>query len=210
MTNPFDDKAATWDEDETKTGRARRVADAVADVIDLRGDESVLEYGAGTGLLTQALGERVGDPTLADSSAGMRDVLRRKIDDGALPAAARVWDLDLAHDDVPADRFDLVTTLLVLHHIPQLTRVLEGFHELLEPGGHVAIADLDEEDGSFHDHFEGFAGHNGFNRESLGESLRAAGFVDVRFTDCGVLQKDDREFGIFLATARKPEGHGSR
>lgn len=203
MTNLFDDRAATWDEDPEKVGRAGRVADAIADAIPLTGDDRVLEYGAGTGLLAQALGERVGAVTLADSSAGMRDVMARKVADGALPSSARVWDLDLVRDDVPAERFDIVASSLVLHHIVELEKVLAGFHALLVPGGHLAIADLDEEDGSFHEHVHGFEGHDGFDRARLAEDLRAAGFVDVGFTDCGVLQKEDRAFGLFLAVARR-------
>lgn len=42
MTNLFDDRAATWDEDPEKVGRAGRVADAIADAIPLTGDDRVL------------------------------------------------------------------------------------------------------------------------------------------------------------------------
>jgi predicted TPR repeat methyltransferase len=203
MHNHFDDVAATWDEDDEKVTRARTVADAIADAVPLRGDERLLEYGAGTGLVAQALGERVGPLTLADASAGMRAVMTEKVSGGVLPPSARVWDLDLTGDDVPADRFELVISSLVLHHIPDLSSVLAGFHLLLEPGGHVAIADLDEEDGSFHEHVHDFDGHNGFDRERLRLDLEAAGFVDVSFTDCAAVQKNERAFGLFLATARK-------
>ena len=203
MHNHFDEQAATWDEDQSKVDRAQTVADVLAGVIPLRGDERLLEYGAGTGLVAQALGERVGVITLADSSAGMREAMARKIDAGALPSNVRVWDLDLTSDDVPEDRFDLIVSSLVLHHIKDLPRVLAGFHELLDAGGHVAIADLDQEDGSFHEHVHDFGGHNGFDRAQLQANLEAAGFEDVRFTDAGEVQKEGRAFGLFLASARK-------
>ena len=203
MHNHFDEQAATWDEDQSKVDRAQTVADVLAGVIPLRGDERLLAYGAGTGLVAQALGERAGFITLADSSAGMREAMTRKIDAGALPSNARVWDLDLTSDDVPEDRFDLIVSSLVLHHIKDLPRVLAGFHELLDAGGHVAIADLDQEDGSFHEHVHDFDGHNGFDRAQLQADLEAAGFEDVRFTDAGDVQKEGRAFGLFLASARK-------
>lgn len=204
MHNHFDDSAATWDQDDEKVTRARTVADALAGVIVLRGDESLLEYGAGTGLVAQALGDRVGHVTLADSSAGMREVMQRKIADGALPPAAQVWSLDLMTDDAPPERFDLVVSSLVLHHIPDLPKVLAGFHTLLKADGYVGIADLDKEDGSFHEHLHDFDGHDGFDRDELATQLQEVGFDEVRFTDCGSLRKQDKDYGFFLATARRP------
>ena len=65
--------------------RARDVAEAVAAAVPLTGRERMLEYGAGTGLVSQALAERVGPITLADTSSGMRSVMEGKIAAGALP-----------------------------------------------------------------------------------------------------------------------------
>ncbi|SDL73724.1 class I SAM-dependent DNA methyltransferase [Tessaracoccus oleiagri] len=204
MHNHFDEQAATWDEDQSKVDRARTVAEALVGAVPLRGDERLLEYGAGTGLVAQALADTVGTITLADSSAGMREAMAKKIGAGVLPSTARIWDLDLTSDDVPRERFDVIVSSLVLHHIKDLPRVLAGFHELLERGGHVAIADLDQEDGSFHEHVHDFDGHNGFDRAQLQSDLLAAGFENVRFAEAGEVQKEGRAFGLFLATAVKP------
>ena len=50
------------------------------------------------------------------------------------------------------ERFDLVYTLMTLHHIPDTAKILGSFQALLQPGGVLCIADLDKEDGSFHSH----------------------------------------------------------
>ena len=42
----------------------------------------MLEYGAGTGLVSQAMRDAVGPVTMADTSGGMRDVMRAKVDAG--------------------------------------------------------------------------------------------------------------------------------
>src|SRR5690606_8451886 len=147
----------------------------------------LLEYGAGTGLVTQALRQYVGPVVLADSSAGMREVMRQKIAAGTL-TDAEIWELDLEQDDVPDEHFDLVVTSLVLHHVQDLPRVLAGFAALLRPRGHVAIADLDHEDGSFHDH--DFHGHHGFDRSVLASQLRDAGFSEVQVRDCTTIPKE--------------------
>lgn len=198
----FDGKAATWDDDPDKVRQSAEVARAIAAEVPLAPRTRLLEYGAGTGLVTTALLEELTEPsiTLADNSSGMRQVLADKVESGSLPSPTRVWDLDLESHAVPSDRFDLVVSSMVMHHVHQLDVVLARFAELLDHGGHVAIADLDREDGSFHDH--DFDGHHGFDRAGLAASLEEAGFTDVRVGDAGTIRKEGRDFSVFLAVAR--------
>jgi predicted TPR repeat methyltransferase len=195
----FDDRAATWDEP-VKIDRAATVARAIRAAVALSPPVRLLEYGAGTGLVTQALGGDVGPVTLADTSTGMRTVMEEKVASGALPRDARIWDLDLATEAPPDERFDLIVTSLVLHHIPDLAAVLAGFAALLDDGGHLCVADLEAEDGSFHG--EGFHGHHGFVRAELAAQIEAAGFGPVTFQDCGSVERPDGTYPMFLATAR--------
>ena len=197
----FDEQAATWDDDPDKTRRARDGAEAVAAAVPLTGQERMLEYGAGTGLVSQALQDRVGPITLADTSAGMRTVMEGKIASGALPPDARVVALDVEMQQVPQERFDLIVGSLVLHHVQQLDAALAGLADLLTPGGHLCIADLDREDGSFHQH--DFDGHHGFDRAELAADLEAVGLVVGRVHDCTQCEKDGGPYRVFLATARR-------
>src|SRR5690606_24678340 len=75
----FDARAATWDDDPEKVERARVVAELVRRVTPLSGSTRVLEYGAGTALLGQALVPHIGPLTVADPSVGMREVLAQKV-----------------------------------------------------------------------------------------------------------------------------------
>lgn len=196
----FDQRAATWDDDPAKVERARMAADAIRAAVPLDRSTRLLEYGAGTGLVTQALRDDVGPVTLADTSAGMREVIGRKIAAGALPDA-RVWDVDLATGPVPDERFDVVVTVMALHHVADVGAVLAAFHDVLVDGGHLCVADLDEEDGSFHG--EGFGGHLGFARTDLAAALERAGFTDVVFQDCHQVEKGGATYPMFLATGRR-------
>lgn len=199
--NSFDEKAATWD-DEAKTERARAVAAAVGRAVALTGSTRLLEYGAGTGLVSQELAPSVGPITLADPSAGMREVMRSKLATGTLPATARIWDLDLATGTVPDEHFDLVVTVMTLHHIPDLTPVFDGFARLLDDGGHLCVVDLVKEDGSFH-HGGDFHGHHGFDTHDLSVQLSSAGFTDVRIEQIYELVKDGATYPLFLATCTR-------
>lgn len=197
----FDEAAATWDEP-AKVERAATVATAVAAAVPVGPATRLLEYGAGTGLVTEALRDHVGPVTLADASEGMRSVMADKVAAGSLPADARIWALDLATDPTPDEQFDLIVTVMVLHHITDLDHVLAGFAALLAPGGHLCIVDLDHEDGSFHG--DGFAGHHGFHRPTLAAQLVAAGFAEPAFSDCAQMVRDGVPYDLFLAVAAAP------
>lgn len=196
----FDSRAATWDDDPAKVERASAVARVIREAVPLEPSMRMLEYGAGTGLVTQALRDAVGPVTLADTSTGMREVIARKIEDGEL-TDARIWDLDLAAEPVPDDSFDVIVTVMTLHHIDNIGAVLAAFADLLVDGGRLCVVDLDNEDGSFHG--EGFEGHRGFHRAQLAEDLAGAGFTDVEFRDCYEVERGDGRYPLFLATARR-------
>lgn len=201
QTDPhgFDGRAATWDDDPAKVERAGVVADVIAQTVPLDTSTRMLEYGAGTGLVTQALRDRVGPVTLADTSAGMRAVMDEKIASGLI-TDARVWDIDLATAAPPDEQFDLVVTVMVLHHIADLAPVLANISAALAPGGHLAIVDLEQEDGTFHG--DGFGGHHGFERAALAARLGAAGFGDIAFRHCYDVLRDGGRYPLFLATGR--------
>jgi ubiquinone/menaquinone biosynthesis C-methylase UbiE len=200
MKTDFDTRAETWDDD-SKVRRAEAVAAGMRRAIPLSRSMAALEYGAGTGLLSFCLRDTLGSITLADSSAGMRAVAERKIAAGGAKQM-RVVDLDLMRDPVPKDRYDLVFSMMTLHHVPDVARGLAAFHELLNAGGYLCIADLDAEDGSFHG--PGVDVHHGFGRGALREALAGAGFVDVAIDDCFVVEHGPRRYPVFLASCRKP------
>lgn len=200
----FDERARTWDDDPSKVERAQVVARSIRAAVPLHGSTRLFEYGAGTGLVTQELAADVGMVTLADSSAGMREVMEAKIAVGSLPFNARVWGLNLVTDPPPAERFDLVVTVMTLHHVPDLAPVLRGFVDLLEDDGRLCVVDLEQEGGAFHRNHMDFDGHDGFAHGELADQLRSAGFDDVQFAPCHEVEKDGRTFPLFLAVARRP------
>ena len=116
-TTDFDARAATWDDDPQKLERAQAVADAIVRHVALTPAMRALEYGCGTGVLSFLLRSRLGPITLADVSDGMLAVAAGKIATAHDPAM-RAVKLDLIADPPPAERFDVVYSLMTLHHIP--------------------------------------------------------------------------------------------
>ena len=202
-TTDFDSRAETWDEDPAKVERAQAVADQIVARVPLSRTMRALEYGCGTGLLSFMLRERLGDITLADVSDGMLAVAARKIE-AAGDASMRAVKLDFFADPVPPNAFDVIYSLMTLHHIPDTAGILERFRSALATPGFLCIADLDSEDGSFHG--AGFDGHLGFDRSELAAKARRAGFASAEFTTAYRLTKavggETRTFPVFLMVAR--------
>ena len=196
----FGEQAKTWDQDPAKVERARAVADEMRKRIPLTREMRALEYGCGTGLLSFELYRDLGQITLADTSEGMLEVLRGKI---AAAGAGNMHAvrLDLTEEGSLPERFDLIYSLMVLHHIDDHRRVLDGFHQALRPEGILCICDLDREDGTFHD--GEFHGPPGFDRAELAGLVQEAGFENVGFSTAHQIPRHGRLYPLFLLTARR-------
>ena len=204
MTN-FDERAKDWDSDPKKVERARVVADAIRKAVPLSTNMNALEIGCGTGLLSFALQEDLGLITLADTSQGMLDVLSEKIAASGV-TNMRPIRLDLSTDPLPAEKYHITYSLMVLHHIHDAKGILSKFHDVLEPNGYLLVADLDKEDGSFHT--DGSTDvHLGFDQSEMQKWVEDAGFGNVRFSMAYAIKKEiigkEKVFPVFLMVAQK-------
>lgn len=200
-TERFDRAASTWDLEDRRVVLARAVVDAIAANVPLTPEWSTLDFGCGTGLVTLALAPKVGAITGADTSPGMLKTLAEKA--GAMAIPVRLLPLDPAgHGDLEGP-YQLIVSSMTLHHIPDVPALFHRFARHLQPGGRIALADLDTEDGSFHEDMTGVH-HHGFSREQIHTWLAEAGFLDVRVETAAISPKKGRDYSVFLATARKP------
>lgn len=197
----FDERARDWDTPE-RQARAEAVAAAIRDAVPLAPDTRAIDIGAGTGLLGIALAPHVGEVVLAEPSAGMLEVATEKLSAGG-PANVHAVRFDLLADTPRGDPFDLVVSMLVLHHLEDTAAALAAVVGLLRPGGHLALADLDTEDGSFHSAEAEGIHHLGFDRDHLGELARAAGFTEVGFRTAVTIEDEGRDYPLFLLVARR-------
>jgi len=199
----FDERAREWDNAE-HIATATAVAKAIRAAAPLTPATRAIEIGAGTGLLGLALVHEIGELVLTDPSAGMREVAAEKVRHLGL-RNVRVEDLDLLGDPAPTPgTFDLVISQLMLHHVKDTAALLRAACDVLVPGGRLAMADLDAEDGTFHDPAAEGIHHHGFARETLAALAADAGFEDIRFRDAHAIERNGRPYPLFLLTARRP------
>jgi len=200
----FDKDAARWDEHPTRVQLAQDVASAIARAVPLGPTMDVLDFGCGTGIVTLQLAPSVGFVTGVDSSQGMLEVLNAKID---RQGHANVTTRRLHPGEDLAGAYDLIVSSMTLHHIEDIDALLTQFFRSLKAPGWLCVADLDSEQGEFHEDNTGVF-HFGFERAALRRALVGAGFVDVHDVTAAEVVKPTRQgalrtFSVFLVTGRK-------
>ncbi|MCX6303917.1 MAG: class I SAM-dependent methyltransferase [Bacteroidetes bacterium] len=203
--NDFDEKAREWDQNRMHLERTKSVARAMLDQIAVTPSMNALEFGAGTGLLSFFLKDLFAGITLMDTSAEMLKMAETKLTTGDHGKVKTLF-FDLEKAAYTGEQFDIIFTQMVLHHIKDVDSILEKFYQMLRPGGFVAIADLNTEDGSFHD--PGVEVHHGFDPGNLSNRLEEVGFGEIACNQCFVIRKETGEgktleYPVFLLTAKK-------
>jgi len=200
----FDARARQWNDNPIFQQRGLKIADAVRKAVPLHRSMSALDYGCGTGLLSFPLKDELGTILLADSSSGMLEVVAEKIATQGVTNMTPMK-LDLLIDPAPAQKFDLIVTAMTLHHVPDTNHILRVFHDILSPGGYLCIADLDQEDGSFHGPEVDV--HHGFDQADLGRRTALAGFSDPQFQTVFTITKERetgaQDYPVFLMVAQR-------
>lgn len=163
----------------------------VLDRLVLRGDETVLDAGCGSGRVTQALVSRLprGRVIGVDGSAGMIAAAERRLGDGVELIIA-----DLAELDLGGRHVDAVFSTAVFHWLADHDVLFSRLRAVLRPGGQL-VAQCGGEGNTpellaatravgerppFAPYLGGWSPWNFAGPSVTADRLRAAGFVNVR------------------------------
>ena len=196
----FDAVAGTWDEEPRRVKVATEVAAAISNTLNLSNVWDALDMGCGTGLVTLALAPQLGSITGIDSSGAMLSKLVEKVTASGISNVKTAL-CDLAVGELSDGKFHLIVSAMTLHHIKDPMTLLSSLRSRLYPGGWVAFADLEAEDGSFHEDPTGVF-HHGFSRTELASLLETSGFVTISVTEATLMQKGERTYPVLLAVAQ--------
>ncbi len=205
MDNHFDKLAETWDQDPMKIERSRLTAEYCKKV-SLYANKSLLDFGGGTGLLSLFLQDSFESITIADTSKEMLRVAREKIEEAKI-SNIKTYELTSDISEIPGN-YSAIITLMTLHHIIDIDSFLHGASKVLDDHGALIIADLYQDDGSFHKNVQGFDGHNGFEIEHLSKKLESAGFKVTQVNKYFEIKKEnysgkEHNYPLFFLVAEK-------
>lgn len=206
MTNKFDHKALEWDQNTTRVKIVETAIEKLSQVIPITPEMQVLDYGSGTGLMMLGLAPEVAHVTGLDSSKGMLDVLKSKIQKAGLENAhAELHNIET--DDLPQNRFNLIVSNMTMHHISDIKMFLSKLFGALKPGGYVCITDLETEDGSFHREPDPSIKHLGFDKAYVNNMLSEVGFEVQSVETFHQVERQNNEevrhYPLFMAIGRR-------
>lgn len=199
MTDLFEEKAKDWDANERRNKLAAAITASILEQVPLHGQMTVLDFGAGTGLISAGIAPQVNRIVAVDTSQAMLDKLAEKKE---LKDKVEVVCRDILEH--PLDlRFDLIVSAMTMHHVKDISRLIQSFSEHLNQSGMVALADLDKEDGSFHPAGTEGIYHSGFERDNIRNLLERHGFKQIEFFTAHSIAREGVDYPVFLVTASK-------
>lgn len=200
VSDLFEDKASDWDERPVPVQISVGVFEALERSVTLSADATVLDFGAGTGLVCSKVAPRVARVLAVDISRAMLDKLAAKPE---LAGKVEIFCQNILETPLE-QRADLIVSAMAMHHVEDTRALARTLFDHLLPGGQVALADLDAEDGTFHPPDTEGVFHAGFERDALGALLQEVGFDEPTFTTAVDVTKEERTYPVFLVTATKP------
>jgi len=199
MTDLFKDKADEFDANDIPRQLSANIGACILGNVELNDGMQVMDFGAGTGLITAQVAGKVGKVTCVDVSQAMLEKLASKEE---LQGKVDILCQNILEQPIGKE-FDLIVSAMAMHHVEDTDKMVARFAEHLKPGARAALADLDEEDGSFHPADVEGVYHSGFNRDAFKGILEKHGFMDISFYDAHTVAKEDKRYPVFLAVATK-------
>ncbi|QDP01222.1 class I SAM-dependent DNA methyltransferase [Thalassotalea sp. PS06] len=134
MSDSWDDYAAEWDTNPDVIHYANLAFDSLCKYMDIA-DLAVLDFGCGTGSLTEKLSGKAATVVALDSSKKMIQVLEAK----KIPRVNALV-CDLAQESIDSQpllqrKFDLIVASSVCAFVPDYLQTLSAFKALLKEGG---------------------------------------------------------------------------
>ncbi len=120
-----------WMYDRTFSFWLSRDLSCIEELGDFKPEDTVLDFGGGTGRVAQAIQNRVARVVVADAAPRMVERAKAKGLEAAL-----VSGLPTAFPDAS---FDKILVIEAFHHMPDHDTRLREFHRLLKPGGALVI-----------------------------------------------------------------------
>lgn len=199
MSDLFKEKAQEWDVNQMVQQLSAGIGTAILDNIKFNEEMQVMDFGAGTGLISAHVAPQVKKIKAVDISAAMLEQLASKPE---LKDKVETVCQNIITEPLD-EQFDLIMSAMAMHHVEDTAAMLSSFYQHLSPGARVALADLDKEDGSFHPADVEGVYHQGFERGEMENLLSNSGFTDINFVTAHTVNKEGKEYPVFLVTAVK-------
>ena len=193
-SSEWDEFAAGWNDDPAAVSYSRAAHGSLIDIFDQRGRSvagTVLDFGCGTGLLTEQIVDRCDHIDAIDTSTAMLAVVRQK-------ATASGWDHVATSTALPAAAatYDLIVASSVCSFLDDYPATLRTLVSLLRPGGVFVQWDWERDEADDDPH--------GFSTSEIGAALRDAGCHDIEVRTAFEIPMGDETMAPLVGIGVRP------
>lgn len=189
------EEAATWNEDPAVVAHADAAWASLLASVHVGSDARVLDFGCGTGLLTERISSRVREVVAVDASPAMVEVLAAKALPNVRFGVAKWTPETISDDELAAGPFDLIVCSSVCAFLDDYPSNIAMLADRLAPNGYFAQWDW-ELDPTAAEPF-------GLTSNGITEALVGAGLVVVSVGVGFDVTIEDQHMRPLLGNARR-------
>jgi len=193
LDNEWDEYAQSWDVDPSVAEYAKNAFNELTKNVNID-DLTVLDFGCGTGSLTQLLSPRVNNIVAIDPSSEMINFLQKKGLTNVLPIADYLSDeLRQAHPELE-NKFDLIVASSVCSFLPDYEATLSLLTSLLKPDATFVQWDWLSEEGT---------STMGLSKQRVNQALLENGFIKPTISTPFTMNSSKGNKPVLMAIAKK-------
>jgi 2-polyprenyl-3-methyl-5-hydroxy-6-metoxy-1,4-benzoquinol methylase len=192
MSDSWDEYASDWDTNKDAKAYAKKVFETLSDIVNFNG-LNVLDFGCGTGLLTERLSPLANQIVALDASQKMIDVLNDKklINVSTLSDFLSKESIDA--NQILHNKFDVIAASSVCGFLPNYENTLILLKSLLTKNGVFVQWDwLAQEEGT----------STGLTNDRVQSALNNAGFNSISITQPFSLESSEGTMDVLMASAK--------
>ena len=150
--NKFDELASKWWDEEGEFKPLHQINPLRVNFIEERSvlkGKKILDVGCGGGILAEAMGQLGGEVTGIDASPntiGIAKAHSKSVNSGVIYIQKTIEDLITTNPD---EKFDVITCLEMLEHVPSPLGVIQSCSSLLNDGGDIFFSTINRNPKSY-------------------------------------------------------------
>lgn len=192
MSENWDEYAKDWDQDECARLYAEKAFASLIKRVDVRKtkwkSKRVLDFGCGTGLLTETISPLVKEVIAVDTSEKMIEELKGKQISNVTAMCVDVNSSDVKQETVGLAEFDLIVASSVCSFLPDYETIVKVLSYLLVPKGYFVQWDwLSSDDSDF-----------GLTAKRIENALDGADYKNICVEPVFSLQTDEEDMPVLM------------
>lgn len=195
MSESWDDFADGWDTNEAVVLYSAKAYESLLNVVQLEGN-TILDFGCGTGLLTEQIARQANSVVAIDPSKRMIAILDGKQLENVYTIAKELSQDLIDTDEHLRSGFDLIVASSALAFVPDYQATLKLLKQLLKKGGVFVQWDWLNEDG---------ASGMGFSQASIESALAQVGFSEYSTSTPFSMEDANGSMTIVMGVAKIPK-----